>query len=96
MKDFETNIIKYLQTHSGSDLYVLSDFYDFCCGLLDLDINQSIKNYKQYSAKIRYRLNKMVKQGILEKSRIGTGFLGKTDFGFSSINVYSLSENYKI
>ena len=91
-KQFEDGVMDYLKAYNSSDLYVLSDFYDKCCELLGLDINKNVKNYKQYKNKIYYRLNLMVKKGLIRKDRIGSGFMGKTDFGMTSLNTYSLKD----
>ena len=92
-EDFENGVLDFLKIYNSSDLYVLSDFYDKCCELLKLDIDKNIKNYKQYKSKIYYRLNLMVKKGLITKNKIGTGFAGKTDFGMTYLNTYSLVKN---
>lgn len=88
---FEFAIVEFLKREKSGDLYVLSDFYDFCCEMLNLDINQSIKEYDRYKRKIQYQLKKLKQKGLIEWHRTGLGFMGKTDFGMTSINSYFLT-----
>ncbi|MCP4355258.1 MAG: hypothetical protein GY793_06425 [Proteobacteria bacterium] len=90
-KRFEFAIVEYLRREKSGDLYVLSDFYDFCCEILNLDLDKNIKNYKQYKRKIQYYLKKLKQKGLIDWRRIGVGFLGKTAFGMTSLNSYTLA-----
>jgi len=85
---FEKNIIDFLETEKTGDLHILSDFYWKCVELLNLQ--DGTHDYKKNTSKIRYRLNKMRKKGLIDCRRTGTGFLGKTDFGSTSSNTYTL------
>jgi repressor of nif and glnA expression len=44
--------------------------------------------------RVRYHLNKLVKEGKLEKSRQGAGRFAVTDFGFRHANVYVIPQQY--
>jgi len=89
---FEFGVLEYLRTERYADLYSLGCFYDFCCELLSLDLSKNIKYYNKYKTKIQYRLRKMKTKGLIDSTKIGSGFLGKTDFGMTYLNCYSLIE----
>tara|TARA_R110002167_G_scaffold85213_2_gene231267 strand:- start:114 stop:344 length:231 start_codon:yes stop_codon:yes gene_type:complete len=67
-------------------LWWMGDFYEGCCKVLGLDFNDIHRN----QSKIRSRLLKMKKKGLIDSRRTGSGFLGKTDFGSTSSNTYTL------
>jgi hypothetical protein len=85
---FEFGVVKWLKREHSGDLYILSDFYFLCCDLLELDDQTS--DYDSSKRKIQYRLNKMKKSFLIRSYRMGTGWCGKTDFGMTSLNAYSL------
>lgn len=91
-KRFEFAVTEFLRREKSGDLYILSDFFIFCSEILDID---KLDYYKAKS-RIQYRLRRMKDKGLIDWSRIGTGWCGKTDFGMTSLNSYRLSNGYKI
>jgi len=89
VESFERGIIEHLRIEKSGDLYILSDFYELCCDLLNLTHNTG--EYWKNKRKIQYRLKKMKDKGLIDWRRRGTGFIGKTDFGMTSLNSYTLS-----
>ena len=94
MNNFEKGVIEFLEIHKSGNLYILADFYFECVDLLNLTTETG--EYWKNKRKIQYRLNKMREAGLIEVCRIGTGFLGKTDFGMTSINNYSLPQKNSV
>lgn len=88
-KRFEFGVVEYLKREKIGDLYILSDFYDICCGLLNL--NHNTGEYWENKRKIQYRFKKMKNKGLIDWRRTGVGFMGKTDFGMTSLNSYTLA-----
>ena len=91
-KDFEKNVLLYLENNQFSCLYILSDFYSSCCEFLELD--QLTGDYKSNRRKIQSRLRKMKIKKLIDWRRTGTGFLGKTDTGITSLNSYALYKDW--
>jgi len=87
-QEFEVGVIKYLEAEKTGDLYILNDFYLKCCDLLNLSHN--VGEYWNNKRKIQYRLRKMKEKGLIDWRRTGSGFMGKTDFGMTSLNCYTL------
>ena len=85
---FEFGVIEYLKREKTGDLYILADFYDICCELLNLT-HQTGEYYKN-KRKIQYRFKKMKNKGLIDWRKSGVGFMGKTDFGMTSLNCYTL------
>lgn len=77
MKAKEEKIIEFIKQHKIVNVWWMSDFYEMFCELYNLNFNDILRN----QSKMRYRLNKLCKLGLLEKRETGSGFLGKTDFG---------------
>jgi hypothetical protein len=94
IKDFNENVLCFLQANQFSDLYILSDFYEACCLYLNLDTKG--KTYSSNISKIRYRLKKMKKQNLIDWRRCGTGFAGSSTFGMTSLNSYALFNDWNI
>lgn len=88
-KRFEFAVAEWLRREKSGDLYILSDFYLFCCELLNLQ--DLTADYWKSKRKIQYRLKKMKDKGLIDWRRCGTGFIGKTDFGMTSLNAYTLA-----
>lgn len=80
----EVYISRTVSTHHLSDFY-----YEFAEAL---GLNATV-DYKRIQASMRYHLNKLVKEGLLLKSRIGTEHMGKTDFGHNHYCIWYNSEN---
>lgn len=72
--------------HDGGTTWWMSNFYDDFCKLYNLNPNL----IKPNSNRIRLELNKLVKAGLLESSKIGTGHGGKNLYGFSSCCSWSV------
>ena len=85
-KRFEFAVTEFLRREKTGELYILADFFIFCSEILGID---KLDYYKAKS-RIQYRLRKMKSKGIIESSKIGSGFLGKTDFGMTWLNTYHL------
>lgn len=81
---FESFVLKTLESERMVSLWWMSDFYEGCCKVLELNFEDLYKN----QASIRYRLRKMKQKGLIDIHRTGSGFLGKTDFGSTSSNLY--------
>ena len=84
--DFEEFVLEWLENHREFNLWWMSDFYEEACDNLNLDFDDIFKN----QAKIRPLLLKMKKKGLIDSRRVGSGFLGKTDFGSCHHNCYTL------
>lgn len=87
---FEFGVLEFLKREKAADLYILSDFYYLCLDLLG--VVESTKSYKCLKNKIQYRLGKMKDKNLIDWRRTGTGFLGKSDFGSTSMNTYTLPD----
>ena len=88
-KRFETSVLEHLRREKSGDLYILSDFYFLCIELLNLDFKPG--EYWKNKRKIQYRLKKMKEKGLIDWRKVGVGFMGKTDFGMTSLNSYTLA-----
>lgn len=64
-----------------------NDFFDDCAEIMGWPDNEIQKN----ATRLRYHLNKMVDMGLLEKGTIGTGWCGKSDFGHTWSNCYTIT-----
>lgn len=84
--EFEKYVLDYLQEERMADLWWMGDFYEGCCKVLSLDFNDIHRN----QAKIRRKLLVMKKKGLIDSRRTGSGFLGKTGYGNTSSNTYTL------
>lgn len=85
---FEYGVLEHLKNEKIGNLYILSDFYFLCTELLKID--DSPQSYKQTKKVIQKKLLMMKNKGLIDSRRIGTGFMGKTDWGMTSLNNYSL------
>jgi hypothetical protein len=85
---FEKYVLEYLAIEKMANLWWMHPFYEGCCKVLELDFNDIHKN----QAKIRSKLLKMKKKELIDMRRTGSGFLGKTDFGSTSSNTYTLPD----
>ncbi len=84
---FELSVLEYLAREKTGNLHILSDFYQFCCDVLEIN---SFTDYNSSKRKVQYRLKKLVDKNLITAQRIGSGFMGKCNFGVCSINIYSL------
>jgi hypothetical protein len=84
--EFEQYVLEYLETERIANLFFLHPFYEGCCNILELNLNDIHRN----QAKIRRKLGGMKKRELIDSRRTGSGFLGKTDFGSTSSNTYTL------
>lgn len=85
MKKFEKLVMDWIYAQKSFNTYHMSDFYEAACDLLNLEW----KDFERNQRLIRYRLNKMKKAGKITSRRIGSGYLGKTDFGSCHHNIYT-------
>lgn len=86
--EFEEYILKYLKENRMASLWWMHPFYEGCCKVLELEFNDIQKN----QSKIRCKLLIIKKKGKIDSRRVGSGFLGKTDFGSTSSNLYTLPD----
>ena len=84
--EFEKYVLEFLKREKMANLWWMHPFYEGCCKVLNLDFNDIHRN----QAKIRRKLLVMKKRGLIDSRRTGSGFLGKTDFGSTSSNTYTL------
>jgi hypothetical protein len=84
--DFETFVLTYLKQHKTLSVWWLSDFYEEACKNENLNFN----DLKRTPVILRNRLRKLVKAGKIESRRTGTGWAGKSDFGCTNMNTYTL------
>jgi hypothetical protein len=87
--NFVNGVNLYLKKNTVGDLYILGDFYYFCCDLLQLNPDDFTTNVLV----IRRNLVKMNKDGVIDIRRVGTGYGGKEETGCVSMNIYTLKEN---
>jgi len=85
---FERGVLDWLKSNKIGDLDIMSDFFEECSNLIG-DPDQKL-DYDVSVRRIRYRLKKMIDKGLIESRRTGSGFLGKTDCGYSHSNDYTL------
>jgi hypothetical protein len=81
-----SELVSLVARHDGGTTWWMSDFYDDFCELYNLNPNL----IKPNSNRIRSELNKLVKAGFLESSKIGTGHGGKNLYGFRSCCSWSV------
>ena len=70
----------------------ISTFYENFCNFFNLDFD----DIKINSNKIRYYLNKLEKEGLLDSNIKGTGCCGQTDFGMKHNKIWFIRENKNI
>ena len=87
----EEFIMEFLETEKTVTLWWMSDFYEDYCNFANFEFNEIYKNQR----KMRYRLNKMVKNGMIEKRTYSHGYLGKTDFGAAHCGIWAIVGHYK-
>lgn len=91
IKDFETFVLEWLESSKTCNLHWSSDFFESACKNLEIDVNDILGSQR----KLRYRLSKMKSKGLITSKRVGSGFMGKTDFGSTSHNCYTLPDFWK-
>jgi hypothetical protein len=80
----EKELLELVENCGGGSTWWLSDFYESFCALYGLDFNEIEAN----AFKIRYRLNRLFKKGLLCKMRGGTGHGGKSLFNSTSFTMW--------
>lgn len=71
VSDNEKVLLDFIYQHKVINIWWMSDFYELFCKTYDFNFNDIFSN----QSKMRYRLNKLVKLGLLEKRNTGSGFL---------------------
>jgi len=86
METFQDFVIRFLKIEKVASLWWMSDFYEEACKSLSLDFNNI-----QYNTNIlRRKMRLLVKSGVIECRRTGTGMTGRADTGCTNMNTYTL------
>ena len=84
--NFEKFVLDYLNTNNIVTLWWMSDFYNACVKMLNLDFN----NISSNTSSIRRRLRIMISKNMIDVKRCGNGIGGRELYGSNSGNVYML------